>query len=46
VELTLPKRLRAYLDDVYSSLQRLLVLPSGQKAQTVEQYISAAQRLP
>lgn len=28
------------IDDVYSSLQRMLVPPSGQKAQTVEQYIS------
>lgn len=28
------------IDDVYSSLQRMLVPPSGQKAQTVEQYIA------
>lgn len=28
------------IDDVYSSLQRMLVPPSGQKAQTVEQYVS------
>lgn len=27
------------IDDVYSSLQRMLVPPSGQQAQTVEQYI-------